>query len=360
MTGDQVFRLIQKSAELLMHEQPGRVDFDPGKALGFGETHEFASGPPVFRIGVAGLRGNHTRLGNGEAMLPVGALFHEVCGHGGQLKYEFNKTDDLSTLLALNFYACRSTPSYYDGNAKEGEFTERYARQPHEIAAQYMALVSMRSCLPGLWAEIEDEDGKVVGRTSEARDKKAARYTDRMLCAYTNYRMLRKSEFVHRPFPYLRVDDILESFEVKFLECADAHREYIRTEERYGYVQKQVALNSRVPSLGIPLEKSAYIETCPSGSHQDMMLCAAFREESIQQDHGLEWVLDKPALQAPDLFSSRAFDEIPPWSPPKFGPSPMEKFVNMAERAKQREAAKRAASGVAADLYGRGPPGPGV
>ena len=120
---------------------------------------------------------------------------------------------DIACIMPVDLFPDRhSAPAYYMGKeaaeSNVDQFTERYSRQPHEIAAQYMSLVSMRSCLPSLWQEIENEDGKVVKGSPEYRDQKAAKYTDRMICAYVNHHMRRKSEFVHRPFPFTSVDTL--------------------------------------------------------------------------------------------------------------------------------------------------------
>lgn len=356
MTGDQVYRIMEKAAELLRLEQPGDIDLDPSLPCGYGSTIEDPDLGVSFQIGVAGLKGNHKRLSNGVAMVPIGALFHEVCGHGGQLKYEFNKDDDLSTLLALNCYARHSAPAYYMGKeaaeSNVDQFTERYSRQPYEIAAQYMSLVSMRSCLPSLWQEIENEDGKVVKGSPEYRDQKAAKYTDRMICAYVNHRMRCKSEFVHRPFPFTSVDDILRSFENKFLECADAHRKYGFEEERHGYVRKQVDRHDACDVYGISLEDAKFIEKCEFGSHQDMMICGAFRAECRDSYFDLDDVLDKPALNRPDLSLQAVFSRTPQWQPPEFEPSAMDKMTNMAEEAM----AGRSKIAKNDQIFGRGPP----
>ena len=85
----------------------------------------------------------------GRAMIPVVGLFHEVCGHGGQIRNEFEKSTPLSQVLALNYYACRSSVYYYDNG--DTNFSEQYRWQPNEIAAQYMGIKSARTYLSSVY-----------------------------------------------------------------------------------------------------------------------------------------------------------------------------------------------------------------
>lgn len=75
------------------------------------------------------------------SVVDVVDVFHECCGHGGQIMTEFRKDTPLSQVLALNYYGCKASGSYYgfryvkSVNGLEVIPTQQYYQQPHEIAA---------------------------------------------------------------------------------------------------------------------------------------------------------------------------------------------------------------------------------
>lgn len=113
---------------------------------------------------------------------------------------QFQKTDDLSKVLALNYYACSGSGYYYEGS--DGS---QYWKQPYEIAAQYMGIKSA-------YKYLELQCG-----SDEAND---------LICGYVNLRVEMDSEFVHPKKPYSDVESILRDFNHEFRKQVHAHRQY--------------------------------------------------------------------------------------------------------------------------------------
>lgn len=203
MTGQAVYKLMEKATVALSHIVGDCITLEPTMIPGDGFTRYEAHTTLSFHIGTKGLEMGLSELSDYEAMLPIVALFHEVCGHGGQLKYEFNKQTDLSRILAMNYFACKGSSEYYNGCAAPYEFTRQYKSQPHEIAAQYAGL---RSAMTFLSREL------------------GAERAGAMLTAYVNDRSRIGYEFVDGQ--YRNMDEIETAFNKAFTKAADRHRIY--------------------------------------------------------------------------------------------------------------------------------------
>lgn len=219
-----------------------------------------------------------------EAMIPIVGLFHEVCGHGGQIKYEFDKDTALSKVLALNYYACKSSVKYY-GFDKNGLPTDQYYHQSHEIAAQYMGIKTAYKFLKQYFSPDEASD---------------------MLIEYVNYRMNNNSEFIHTKKNYKHIDEVLSDFDREFQNQAKRHREYdldnpchdcISTcSNDHNYVCKLISKVSR----------------CQDGMKQDWMMSAIY----IAERDGNYYIRGRPVFKNTDLSVEKAFElGIPPVKP---------------------------------------------
>lgn len=184
----------------------------------------------------------------GEAMIPVVGLFHEVCGHGGQVTCEFRKDTYLSRVLALNYYACRGSAEYYGDDMVDVD--DRYYHQPYEIAAQYVGIKCAFEYLSG-----------VFGRED----------ANHMLCEYVACRVENESEFI-RPRRELRsVDEILDALDVEFRRRAFAHRAYDPSTPRAEGDALHAAFNPRAAATF-----GRDVARCGNGVKQDLMMAAAY------------------------------------------------------------------------------------
>lgn len=217
-----------------------------------------------------------------QAMVPIVGLFHEVCGHGGQLKHEFNKDTELSKVLALNHYACNASDNYY--GIVDGNVTRQYYSQPKEIAAQYMGIKCAYRFLSQEYSEAEAND---------------------MLCKYVNYRMKNDSECIATGKYYTSVDDVLFDFDKEFKKQVYAHRKYGLDNN---YDMLAVYSNSR--DLGSKLK--IRVVSCQNGMKQDWMMTSIYLDEYDKNDR----IKTKSALKNINMPVSEAFGyTIPPVKP---------------------------------------------
>lgn len=326
MTGNDVYVLMQDAISFLRPVAPGFIKPDPKLEAGEGDTIEAvvsaqqnggrAKREVQFVIGIGGLRGNHKTLSNYDAMNPVVALFHEVCGHGGQFKYEFMKDDPLSRVLALNHYACKSSYAYYFGNALRTDvFSDGYAKQSSEIAAQYMGLKCAQAYLN---VYFEDELEKDPG------------FVDRMLRDYVNERQMHGREHIRRSADgrkeYDNMSQIFNDFNSKFQACIDVHHTYKPVDGDPILVCRKNRADDKDGGRISMFDKS-FVSRCESGVHQDIMMCAAFKHGYPDFDVFFDW----PVFRHIELDLSSAFSRKSPWTVPEFEPSPMSKMKNMVE-----------------------------
>lgn len=238
-----------------------------------------------FRIGVKELVDDLDKeWSTAEAMIPIVGLFHEVCGHGGQIIREFDDDKSLSKVLALNYYACKGSVKYY-GFDKNGLPTDQYYHQSHEIAAQYMGIKTAYKFLKQYFSPDEASD---------------------MLIEYVNYRMNNNSEFIHTKKNYKHIDEVLSDFDREFQNQAKRHREYdldnpchdcISTcSNDHDYVCKLISKVSR----------------CQDGMKQDWMMSAIY----IAERDGNYYIRGRPVFKNTDLSVEKAFElGIPPVKP---------------------------------------------
>lgn len=224
-----------------------------------------------------------------QAMVPIVGLFHEVCGHGGQIKREFSKNSELSKVLALNHYACKASNSYY--GIVNGDVTRQYYSQPKEIAAQYMGIKCAYKFLSQEYSEAEAND---------------------MLCKYVNYRMKNDSECIATGKRYTNIDDVLSDFDKEFKKQIYAHRKYTLNDN-----YDMLALYSKSRDLGSKLK--IRVASCQNGMKQDWMMASIYLDETDKNDR----IKTKPVFKNINMSVSEAFGYIVPPVKPKPKPKDM-------------------------------------
>lgn len=264
MTGRETVELLDAARFALSDIANGRITFDPKLSAGDGITYNALDGTQEYVIGIKGINTNEQKLDDHIAMLPVIALFHEICGHGGQFKYEFQKDTPLSRALALNDFACRCSQLYYygpnyDKNKNEPQFTAQYSRQPFELAAQYMAIKATHNYLSAAYNE----------KTSE-----------KMLLAYVNARGKAKVSFIPKMGDYEHLEDVFQAFENNFEKCINKTRRYDDEDDPDGPIQTERKKYNRIKAIlrpeGLSEEQLEVFRNCELGTHQDLMMCSAF------------------------------------------------------------------------------------
>lgn len=259
-----------------------------------------------FIIGTKELEENPDKMFDlGEAMIPIAGAFHEICGHGGQILNEFQKDTPLSRVLAVNYIACKSSPYYYNGFI---EGSDRYKRQPHEIAAQYACIRELRPYLIYL-NPCDYEQGKdVIG------------FADMAVREYQKTRMRRKSALTGKGKMAVcgDFDDILLDLNSRFYECAVHYHEYDALKKLEGpkcpddvkHAIRQDAIFKYAVFQGEDPDKPesvARVVTRTSGTRQDKRLAFAYLqlEKDDYENHGerYEEVAGKPVGGLP-VFSS--------------------------------------------------------
>ena len=133
-----------------------RVFLTPKKHIGNGEIEDTFYYVNYF-VGIREFVENPDKsFSRAEVAGALIALFHEICGHGGQIYGEFEKEDDsLSKVLALNYYACKGSRLYHGViDTPDGEkVLPHYFRHPHEIAAQYVGIDATNTFLAAIWGK---------------------------------------------------------------------------------------------------------------------------------------------------------------------------------------------------------------
>lgn len=230
-----------------------------------------------FAVGTFELWEN-SALSLGEAMVPIVGLFHEVSGHGDQIKTEFNKTTPLSKVLALNYYACQGSDYYYEGFGPDK--SKQYWKQPHEIAAQYMGIKSAYYYLSQEWGQQD---------ATEA------------ICAYEKFRQDNHCAFLDNHKTYSDVESILSDLNKKFQKCVYAKRHYVYTEAI------QFSHDSLL-SLAAITENRLYIsdmQNSHNGLKSDWMMTSAY---VWHRDYTYE-IRSKPVFKDIPLDPNVAFEK---------------------------------------------------
>lgn len=257
------------------------VILDPNMSIRDGFTSNEGQKVYFYKVGIQELLANPSGdFELGEAMVPIVGIFHEVCGHGGQILNEFQKDTPLSRVLAANHYACKGSPYYYDGFMKG---SDRYKRQPTEIAAQYAGIREARSYL--IYANPKGLE----------RDEDIVKFADVAIVAYQKTRMKRRSAFTGKD-PLEKCggfEDILLDLNKRFYDCVLARREYdalsrLKDPEcpadiRHGIYQD--AIFKYAARQGTDASTSGIVSrvsACRTGMQQDNMLAFAYLQ--IEKD----------------------------------------------------------------------------
>ena len=217
MTGEAAYDLMCKAVRSI--KGLGNLDpidvLDPDRPVGNGSTMDFMY-YATYSVGVKEFMDEPEKEFPDEMVAQAMiALFHEVCGHGGQITVEFDEADnDLSKVLALNHYACMGSPRYYGSfDTTAGTVvTSHYFRQPQEIAAQYAGIRSADVFLSIAW--------------DPARANTA-------ICAAHGSRLVKTDKFpggmayVSNGEPRDKVDEILSDLDGEFAARVFEHRPYV-------------------------------------------------------------------------------------------------------------------------------------
>lgn len=142
-------------------------------------------------------------ISNFEFMLPFVGMFHEVCGHVYQYRYEYMKDTSLAKILCMNSLASAVAKGRTDDSVSifgKGS----YWHQINEIAAQYAGI---KNAYEYLKMDMPDK-------------------AESLICEYVNTRIKNHSEFIDfkNGKPYKNVDDILFAFNDKFNKEVYKHR----------------------------------------------------------------------------------------------------------------------------------------
>ncbi len=181
MYGDEASKIFSQAVGLLKQHGYNIHVLNELKS-GTGNTELTDDGRLEYRVGSKGIVDKpYSRFPINEALAPTVTCFHEVCGHGGQWRNEIQKDTPLSKVLLLNDLACKSSNLYYGVTHDYTEPYSQYFEQPHEIAAQYMALKMTQKFLSTIY------------------DKE---YADKMLTQYVNMRIASSTEFIEAPDDY--------------------------------------------------------------------------------------------------------------------------------------------------------------
>lgn len=230
-----------------------------------------------------------------EAMVPIVGLFHEVCGHGGQIIRELDDDKPLSKVLALNYYACKSSVKYY-GFDKNGLPTEQYYHQPHEIAAQYMGIKTAYKFLKRYFSPDEASD---------------------MLIEYVNYRIEHDSEFIHTKKDYKHIDEVLSDFDREFQNQVKRHREY----DLDNPCHDCISTYSNDRNYGCKLISK--VSKCQDGMKQDWMMSTIY----IAERDSNYCIRGRPVFKNMDLSVEKAFE----FGTPPVKPKPKKQNLRLIE-----------------------------
>ena len=255
------------------------VVLDPDEDKRLYETLYADDGSVSFRCSTKGLRGNHNEVEDGYEVVPIIGLLHEVCGHGGQVNFEFEKDTPLTRVLALNCYACLNSDRYYFGPSFSGDrtkFTRDYGRQPFELAAQYMGIKAAHNYFSVLFDTTDDphKSDRMLFRYFEWAEKKRAPFVPYKAVLAETYIRLRdngrlKQESVKFLSDNFVIDDALRAFDKKFYECIFSKREQCAHEDAAAAICPEIYCG-RLAGL-----KGDIFKNCKIGVHQDLMMCAA-------------------------------------------------------------------------------------
>ena len=262
MKKSKVLRIIGEAVQLLAPVAPGELFLEPEQSIFESSTqHEIDGKCSGFHIGVKELGGDaNSEIDDFETMTVIVSIFHEVCGHGGQIKYERNKTGPLSKAIISNFYACKASPYYYNGG-KSG-FSKEYSLQCHEVAAQYMGI---KTCYEFLMKSDNIESFRVPELVMDYVEKRAAM----------------GSEFISEGIEINTMDDIYDAFNESFQKRVHAHHPY--SVKKAG---NDRLTNNRFKRLFMfPRLAVEAVQHHPDGMVQDLIMLSAGMEDWDPNHH---------------------------------------------------------------------------
>lgn len=271
VVGRDCFDMLMR-ARSFVHDMYGPVLFDKNQSIMEAVTDDNLYSVQ-YVIGVSELEHFPDRpMSMGKATVPLVNLFHEVCGHGGQICHEYSKRTNLSSVLAMNYYACKYSNLYY--GLQKGP-SHQYYHQPCEIAAEYMGI----RCA---YLFLEHEYGCGIA--------------DSMIEAYDAYRYDTHSGCVAQGPWFKSVDGLLDEFDSEFKKSIHAHRDYDLRDARDDNVWSYM-LNSREN-----VNCLKQLSSRNDGLRQDWIMASLFVEN---RDFN-ERIQSLPALSRIDLSSESA------------------------------------------------------
>lgn len=298
MSSVEVLRLLYGIKEHVVDAGFPPLEFDENMSMLRGVTQSEGQNIEYFVVGIKELvESGVTDFELGRAMVPVVGAFHEVYGHGGQILNEFQKQTQLSRVLAMNYYACKGCPYYYDNFVDD---SDSYKAQPYEIAAQYIGIKAAEAFL----SERYDPD-----------------FAKDALCAYQAFRVRNGSALTGVNRSYKDIDEIVSDLNDQFSKCAMKHHVYDLDEipendDRYATSRKDMIFKyARNVKPGGDGRLIIRVMECNSGIKQDAMLTVAYLEmekrfyDNMDPSYALRYpkVADLPVFQGDWLTHERAF-----------------------------------------------------
>lgn len=289
MYGHEVYGHLLDLVEYL--ESEGKmINLLEEKRMGTGATHMDTDGSLIYEIGVGGLVNNlNHEFPIHEAISPIVTCMHETFGHGGQKLNEAYKDTPLSMVLLLNDLACKSSYAYY-GHDKNGNLIPAYFDQPHEIAAQFVALKMSEKYLSAIYGQKEAEA---------------------MLTQYVNLRMGDDIEFIKMPEnvkltpgndyrcpfmmpeePFHKMSEVYPIYKKTFTEKVLRNVHYHIPDKSEDFVSQYI--NTHIFISKKKEELKEQIENTPSRIQKAYILATAY----LNGMPHLKWIKDLPAFNA--------------------------------------------------------------
>ena len=308
MTGRHAADLADKACRWLAANGPSSdIRCRPDRSICDGNTHIGPGNHISMYAGVAEFENEPDReFRDGEALLPLVALFHEAAGHGMQLTDEFSRKRTVSKVLFLSQCACNGSAQYYgvtDGNIP----TALYFEHPHEIAAQYMGIKCAHRYL-----------SYAVG------PEKA----ESMMMDYVAYRRELGCEFLPDDAECDTVKSVLSAMDKEFQRRIEAHRDF---DPEYDPIDALGAADDRRPKA----DMLGMARDCRNGLRQDGMMAAVFFEnmQALMQDD-VRFLEGTAVCKSLDLDVTKMFTGrgCPIWPPPVRPMSSLERLKSITDK----------------------------
>lgn len=224
------------------------ITMSPTRPIGDGSTRNYCGRVEEICIGT-NFKSNSS-ITYGDFTTELVALYHEI-GHARQIKYEFEKQNDLSMVLAVNHFAQRCSASYYAVDDME---KGNYATHLTEIAAQYYGLNTAYRFL------------------EENFDSESA---NTLICDYVNNEIATNFVPVNKHNPYTYANDIFEKYNDVFNDCIYKHRPF-------ALCSKYIDTYSK---FGTPKITAMLVAPTTSGLRQDIILTKLYLIKSDEGEH---------------------------------------------------------------------------